>query len=99
MNRSIQAEGSFAQIKARYEISEDLYVVEKKMYLQKVFLLAIAHNINKLHNKIQSNRTGKHLFKLKERLHKSYLKIIFLIRLIKVRLYFIMMFIFIKIIF
>lgn len=29
-------------------------------------LLAIAHNMNKLHNKIQSERTGTHLFKLKK---------------------------------
>ena len=29
-------------------------------------ILAIAHNVNKLHNKIQSERTGNHLFELKE---------------------------------
>ena len=34
--------------------------------LAESILLAMAHNVNKLHNKIQSNRTGKHLFELKE---------------------------------
>ena len=29
-------------------------------------ILAIAHKINKLHNKIQSEKTGQHLFRLKE---------------------------------
>ena len=28
--------------------------------------LAIAHNINKLHNKIQNGKTGRHLFSLKQ---------------------------------
>ena len=29
-------------------------------------LLAMAHNLNKLHRKIQDERTGSHLFKLKK---------------------------------
>ena len=29
-------------------------------------ILAIAHNVNKLHNKIQYNRTGKHWFEIKK---------------------------------
>ncbi|KAJ49502.1 transposase [Clostridium tetanomorphum DSM 665] len=29
-------------------------------------LLSMAHNINKLHNKIQSGRTGTHLFPIKK---------------------------------
>ena len=46
-------------------------------------LLAMAHNVNKLHNKIQADRTGKHLFELKN-LHKFNFKIS-KNRLIKVR--------------
>ena len=38
----------------------------QKNVLAENILLAIAHNVNKLHNKIQYNRTGKHLFALKE---------------------------------
>jgi hypothetical protein len=33
--------------------------------LAESILLAMARNINKLHNKIQKNRTGTHLFPLK----------------------------------
>ena len=29
-------------------------------------ILAIAHNVNKFHNKIQSDKTGQHLFDLKK---------------------------------
>ena len=29
-------------------------------------ILAIAHNINKYHNKIQSGKTGQHLFEVKK---------------------------------
>ena len=39
---------------------------EQKNVLAESIILAIAHNVNKLHNKIQYNRTGKHLFDLKE---------------------------------
>jgi len=34
--------------------------------LAESILLAMALNINKLHSKIRSDRTGKHLFKLKK---------------------------------
>ncbi|MCS4477888.1 hypothetical protein JTT08_07395 [Clostridium botulinum] len=37
----------------------------KKNVLAEIVLLAMAHNINKLHNKIQSDRTETHLFHLK----------------------------------
>lgn len=64
MNRSIQAEGSFGDLK------QDMYF---RRYLSKgtpnvlaeSILLAIARNMNKLHNKIQKGKTGTHLFKLK----------------------------------
>ena len=63
MNRSIQAEGSFAQIKQDMNFRRFMCRGQKNVLAESI-LLAMAHNINKLHNKIQSNRTGKHLFKL-----------------------------------
>lgn len=65
VNRSIQAEGSFASIKQDMEFRRYMYRGKANVTAQSV-ILAIAHNINKLHNKIQSGRTGHHLFKLKE---------------------------------
>ena len=43
-------------------------VVQKKKaeVLAESILLAMALNVNKLHNKIQTGRTGKHLFELKK---------------------------------
>ena len=38
----------------------------QKNVLVESILLAIAHNVNKLHNKIQYNRTSMHLFELKK---------------------------------
>ena len=65
MNRSIQAEGSFAQVK--HDMSFKRFMCRgQKNVLAESILLAIAHNVNKLHNKIQYNRIGKHLFELKE---------------------------------
>lgn len=65
MNRSIQAEGSFAVIKA--DMSFHRYLCRgKKNVLAESILLAMAHNINKLHHKIQKGCTGIHLFKLKK---------------------------------
>lgn len=65
MNRSIQAEGSFSEIKdgmrfRRYRSRG------KKNVLAESIILAMARNLNKLHQKIQSGRTGKHLYDLKE---------------------------------
>ena len=34
--------------------------------LAESILLALAHNINKLHNKIQSGKTGTHLFHIRK---------------------------------
>lgn len=65
MNRSIQAEGSFADVKQDMEFRRYLYRGTENVTAQSV-LLAIAHNINKLHHKIQSDRTGQHLFELKK---------------------------------
>lgn len=65
MNRSIQAEGSFAELKQDMGFRRFL-CKGKQNVLAESILLAMAHNINKLHNKIQSGKTGTHLFKIKE---------------------------------
>ena len=70
MNRSIQAEGSFADVKAdmafrRYSYRRYTYRGMDNVTAQSV-VLAIANNINKLHNKIQNDKTGQHLFELKK---------------------------------
>ena len=64
MNRSIQAEGSFAVIKEDMGFRQYLYRGKENVLAQSV-LTAIAHDINKLHFKIQSGRTGQFLTALK----------------------------------
>ena len=64
MNRSIQAEGSFAVIKEDMGFRQYLYRGKENVLAQSV-LTAIAHNINKLHFKIQGGRTGQFLTDLK----------------------------------
>lgn len=61
MNRSIQAEGSFAQLKQDMNFRRFMSRGKNNVLAESI-LLALAININKLHNKIQANRTGKHLF-------------------------------------
>jgi len=64
MNRSIQAEGSFADTKE--DMSFRRYLCRGTAnVLAESTLLAIAYNINKLHHKIQAGKTGQHLFELK----------------------------------
>ena len=65
MNRSIQAEGSFANIKEDMEFRRYLYRGKANVTAQSI-LLAIGYNINKLHHKIQAGKTGRHLFSLKQ---------------------------------
>jgi hypothetical protein len=65
MNRSIQAEGSFGELKQDMGFRRFL-CRGKQNVLTESILLAMAHNINKLHNKIQSDRTKTHLYVLKE---------------------------------
>ena len=64
MNRSIQAEGSFSETKegmgCRRYLSRG-----KKNVLAESIIIAMARNINKLHTKIQTDRTGTHLYELK----------------------------------
>ena len=64
MNRSIQAEGSFADVKEDMNFRRYLYR-GKANALAESILLAMGRNINKLHCKIQTGRTGSHLFSVK----------------------------------
>lgn len=73
MNRSIQAEGSFANIKG--DMNFRCYLCKgKKNVLAESMLLAMAHNINKLHHKIQKGTTGTYLFELKNKYKFKILK-------------------------
>ena len=65
MNRSIQAEGSFGELKQDMGFRRFLCKGKQNVLAESV-LLAMAHNLNKLHRKIQDDRTGTHLFKLKK---------------------------------
>jgi len=65
MNRSIQAEGSFASTKADMAFRRYLCKGTKNVLAESI-LLAMAYNINKLDRKIQSGATGRYLFELKE---------------------------------
>ena len=65
MNRSIQAEGSFADVKEDMNFRRYLYR-GKVNALAESILLAMGRNINQLHCKIQTGRTGSHLFALKK---------------------------------
>jgi hypothetical protein len=60
-NRSIQVEGAFGVIKQDYGFRQFLLRGNKKV-LAEILLVAMGYNINKLHNKIQQNRTGRQLF-------------------------------------
>ena len=64
MNRSIQAEDSFGDIKQDIQFRRYLSKGSANVLAEST-LLAIARNINKLHNKIQNGKTGTHLFPLK----------------------------------
>ena len=63
-NRSIQAEGSFGDLKQDMQFRRYLSKGTSNVLAESI-LLAMARNINWLHNKIQKNRTGTHLFPLK----------------------------------
>ena len=64
VNRSIQAEGSFADVKEDMNFRRYLYRGKKNALAQSI-ILAMGRNISKLHFRIQAGRTGLHLFKLK----------------------------------
>lgn len=61
MNRSIQSEGAFGVIKQDYGFRQFLLRGSRKVSTE-TLLLAAAYDINKLHSKIQNNRTGTQLF-------------------------------------
>ena len=63
-NRSIQAEGSFGDLKQDMQFRRYLSKGNANVLAESTFL-AMARNINKLHNKIQNGRTGTHLFSIK----------------------------------
>lgn len=64
INRSIQVEGSFGELKQDMQFRRYLSRGTKNVLAESI-LLAMAKNINKLHNRIQKGRTGTHLFPLK----------------------------------
>ena len=61
MNRSIQSEGAFGVVKQNYGFQRFLLRGNKKVSTE-ILLVAMAYNVNKLHSKIQQNRTGTQLF-------------------------------------
>ena len=61
MNRSIQSEGAFGVVKQNYGFRQFLFRGHKKVTTE-ILLLAMAYNVNKLHAKIQNDRTGSQLF-------------------------------------
>lgn len=61
INRSIQVEGAFGVLKQDYSFRQFLLRGKRKVQTE-ILLVAMAYNINKLHNKIQANRTGRQLF-------------------------------------
>ena len=64
MNRSIQVEGAFGVLKNDYGFERFLLRGKKKVKLE-ILLLSMGYNLNKLHRKIQNERTGSYLFDLK----------------------------------
>ena len=64
VNRSIQAEGSFGDLKQDMQFRRFLSKGTANVLAESI-LLAMARNINKLHNKIQHEKTGTHLFQIK----------------------------------
>ena len=64
MNRSIQVEGAFGVLKNDYEFQRFLLRGKTKVKLE-ILLLCMGYNLNKLHAKIQNDRTGKYMFEIK----------------------------------
>ena len=64
--RGIQAEGSFGELKQDMQFRRYLSRGTPNVLAESV-LLAMARNVNKLHNKIQKGRTGRYLFPIKSR--------------------------------
>ena len=64
INRSIQAEGAFGELKQDMQFRRYLSRGTSNVLAESI-LLAMAKNVNKLHNKIQKGKIGRHLFPLK----------------------------------
>ena len=64
INRSIQVEGAFGVLKNDYGFQRFLLRGKKKVKLE-ILLLSMGYNLNKLHRKIQNDRTGSYLFDVK----------------------------------
>ena len=64
MNRSIQVEGAFGVLKNDYDFQRFLLRGKTKVKLE-ILLLCLGYNINKLHSKIQNDRTQNHFFEVK----------------------------------
>jgi len=60
-NRSIQVEGAFGVIKQDYGFRQFLLRGHGKVFTE-MLIVALGYNVNKLHHKIQDNRTGSQLF-------------------------------------
>lgn len=65
MNRSIQAEGAFTQVKGNMGFRRALCKGEKNV-LAECILLGMAHNINKFHNKMKNGTYATYLHPLKK---------------------------------
>lgn len=64
VNRSIQVEGAFGVLKQNMSFRR--FLTRGKSNIQtELYLVGLAYNINKLHNKIQNQRCGKHLHEIK----------------------------------
>ena len=64
INRSIQVEGSFGELNQDMQFRRYLSRGTQNILAESI-LVAMAKNLNKLHNKIQHGKTGTHLFGLK----------------------------------
>ena len=65
MNRSIQAEGGFGDIKGDSEFTRFL-CRGKENVMAEYILFAMAHNLGWLHSRIQNDKLDLHLYELKE---------------------------------
>ena len=63
VNRSIQVEGAFGIVKQ--DMSYRRFLLRGQVKIQnELYLLGLAYNNNKLHNKRQKQRSGKHLHEI-----------------------------------
>ena len=65
MNRSIQAEGGFADIKGDSGFTRFLCKGNENVFAEYI-LYAMAHNLGWLHSRIQNDKLDLHLYELKE---------------------------------